>query len=48
MPSRIFYIFVGLAPLILLITGFVTWRYPYQAKTTNSDAYGNPKQKRLI
>ncbi|MEH2463576.1 PepSY-associated TM helix domain-containing protein [Nostoc sp.] len=37
LPSRIFYVFVGLAPLILFITGFVMWRYRYQAKTTNSD-----------
>ncbi|MEH2048027.1 PepSY-associated TM helix domain-containing protein [Nostoc sp.] len=47
-PSRIFYVFVGLTPLVLFITGFVMWRYRYRAKTTNSDAYGNPKQKRLI
>ncbi|WP_442938394.1 PepSY domain-containing protein [Nostoc sp.] len=25
LPSRIFYVFVGLAPLILFITGFVMW-----------------------
>lgn len=27
LPSRIFYIFVGLAPLILFVTGFVMWWY---------------------
>jgi uncharacterized iron-regulated membrane protein len=27
LPSRILYVFVGLAPLILFITGFVMWRY---------------------
>ncbi|MEH1835236.1 MAG: PepSY-associated TM helix domain-containing protein [Nostoc sp.] len=32
LPSRIFYIFVGLAPLILFITGFVIWRYRYKGK----------------
>ncbi|MEH1835866.1 MAG: PepSY-associated TM helix domain-containing protein [Nostoc sp.] len=26
-PSRIFYLFVGLIPLILFITGFVMWWY---------------------
>jgi uncharacterized iron-regulated membrane protein len=27
LPTRILYIFVGFAPLILLITGFVMWKY---------------------
>jgi uncharacterized iron-regulated membrane protein len=27
LPSRIFYVFVGLAPLVLFITGFVMWWY---------------------
>ncbi len=27
MPTRILYVFVGLAPLVLLITGFVMWKY---------------------
>lgn len=27
LPSRIFYVFIGFAPLILFITGFVMWRY---------------------
>ncbi|MEH2452131.1 PepSY-associated TM helix domain-containing protein [Nostoc sp.] len=38
LPSRIFYVFVGLAPLILFITGFVMWRYRYRAKTVVSDS----------
>ncbi|MEH2338603.1 PepSY-associated TM helix domain-containing protein [Nostoc sp.] len=37
LPTRILYVFVGLAPLILFVTGFVMWWYRYQAKTTNSD-----------
>ncbi|MEH2259711.1 PepSY-associated TM helix domain-containing protein [Nostoc sp.] len=37
LPSRILYVFVGLAPLILFITGFVMWRYRYQAKIRKSD-----------
>lgn len=32
-PSRIFYVFIGLTPLILSITGFAMWRYRYQGKT---------------
>ncbi|WP_138502477.1 PepSY-associated TM helix domain-containing protein [Nostoc sp. PA-18-2419] len=32
LPSRTFYIFVGLAPLILFITGFVMWWYRYKGK----------------
>jgi uncharacterized iron-regulated membrane protein len=27
LPSRIFYVFVGLAPLFLAVTGFIMWRY---------------------
>ena len=34
-PTRILYVFVGLAPLILFITGFVMWRYRYRGKFTN-------------
>ncbi|MDZ8032219.1 PepSY-associated TM helix domain-containing protein [Nostoc sp. DedSLP04] len=37
LPSRILYVFVGVAPLILFITGFVMWRYRYQAKTKKRD-----------
>lgn len=32
LPSRIFYVFVGLTPLILFITGFMMWRYRRQNK----------------
>lgn len=35
LPSRIFYIFVGLAPLCLATTGFIMWRYR-RRKTTPS------------
>ncbi|MEH1845738.1 MAG: PepSY-associated TM helix domain-containing protein [Nostoc sp.] len=31
-PTRIFYLFVGLAPLILSVTGFVMWWYRYKGK----------------
>ncbi|MEH2288674.1 PepSY-associated TM helix domain-containing protein [Nostoc sp.] len=37
LPSRIFYVFVGLAPLVLFITSFVMWRYRYQPKTKICD-----------
>ncbi|MEH2288672.1 PepSY-associated TM helix domain-containing protein [Nostoc sp.] len=30
LPSRIFYVFVGLAPLVLFITSFVMWWYRYK------------------
>ncbi|MEH2381417.1 MAG: PepSY-associated TM helix domain-containing protein [Nostoc sp.] len=33
LPSRIFYVFVGLAPLILFVTGFVMWRDRYRTKS---------------
>ena len=36
LPTRILYVFVGLAPLILFITGFVMWRYRYRQKFNNS------------
>ncbi|MEH2182610.1 PepSY-associated TM helix domain-containing protein [Nostoc sp.] len=32
LPSRIFYVFVGLAPLILFVTGFIMWWYRYKGK----------------
>ncbi|MUG94899.1 PepSY domain-containing protein [Scytonema sp. UIC 10036] len=38
LPTRILYVFVGLAPLILFITGFVMWRYRYRAKFRSSDS----------
>lgn len=33
LPTRILYVFVGLAPLILFITGFVMWRDRYRTKS---------------
>ena len=40
LPTRILYVFVGLAPLILFITGFVMWRHRYRTKSrTNSITY---------
>ncbi|MEH2121402.1 PepSY-associated TM helix domain-containing protein [Nostoc sp.] len=41
-PTRILYVFVGLAPLILFITGFVMWQYRHPTKphiytTSNSN-----------
>ncbi|MBW4638302.1 MAG: PepSY domain-containing protein [Gloeocapsa sp. UFS-A4-WI-NPMV-4B04] len=40
LPTCILYVFVGLAPLILFITGFVMWRHRYRAKSrTNSVTY---------
>jgi uncharacterized iron-regulated membrane protein len=33
LPSRIFYVFVGLSPTILLITGFIMWRYRKRGKS---------------
>jgi uncharacterized iron-regulated membrane protein len=37
LPTRILYVFVGLAPLMLFITGFLMWWHRYQGKTTISD-----------
>lgn len=37
LSSRILYVFVGLAPLILFITGFVMWQYRYRAKPTTKE-----------
>ncbi|BCL34198.1 PepSY-associated TM helix domain-containing protein [Nostoc sp. MS1] len=34
--SRILYVFVGLAPLILFVTGFVMWWYRHRVKANNS------------
>ncbi|MFN6526321.1 PepSY-associated TM helix domain-containing protein [Nostoc sp. ChiSLP03a] len=34
LPTRILYIFVGLAPLILFITSFVMWKHRYKTKFT--------------
>ncbi|QKQ75102.1 PepSY domain-containing protein [Nostoc sp. TCL240-02] len=46
LPTRILYVFVGLAPLILFITGFVMWRYRQRTKPhihTISTAIPNSK-----
>ncbi|MEH1844413.1 MAG: PepSY-associated TM helix domain-containing protein [Nostoc sp.] len=37
LPTRILYVFVGLAPLILFVTSLVMWRYRYRAKAVVSD-----------
>ncbi|MEH2117502.1 PepSY-associated TM helix domain-containing protein [Nostoc sp.] len=39
-PTRIFYLFVGLAPLILSVTGFVMWWYRYKGKNRSSQTRG--------
>ncbi|GAA6618679.1 PepSY-associated TM helix domain-containing protein [Scytonema sp. NUACC26] len=36
LPSRILYIFVGLAPLILFVTGTIMWWYRYKGKKYTS------------
>jgi uncharacterized iron-regulated membrane protein len=36
LPSRILYVFVGFAPMILLITGFVMWRHRRKTKQTTN------------
>ncbi|OUL26107.1 PepSY-associated TM helix domain-containing protein [Nostoc sp. 106C] len=36
LPTRILYIFVGFAPTILFVTGFVMWRYRYRSKLSSS------------
>jgi uncharacterized iron-regulated membrane protein len=33
LPSRIFYVFIGLSPAFLLITGFIMWRYRKRGKS---------------
>ncbi|MGL5831913.1 MAG: PepSY-associated TM helix domain-containing protein [Waterburya sp.] len=37
LPSRIFYVFVGLSPTILLITGFIMWRNRRQSKSQQKE-----------
>ena len=32
LPTRVLYVFVGLAPTILMITGFVMWQYRCRVK----------------
>ncbi len=43
LPSRIFYLFVGLAPLILYITGLVMWWYRRQPKNQQSSIVSEVK-----
>lgn len=31
LPTRILYVFVGLSPTVLLITGFVMWQYRHRS-----------------
>ncbi|NMG20559.1 PepSY-associated TM helix domain-containing protein [Brasilonema bromeliae] len=38
LPTRILYIFVGLTPLILFITGFVMWWYRYKGKNSGRES----------
>jgi len=47
LPSRILYVLVGLAPLILFVTGFVMWRYRYRGKKIANpiDAVKEPAQR---
>ncbi len=37
LPSRILYVFIGLTPTILSITGFVMWKYRYRGKAQLED-----------
>jgi len=47
LPSRILYLFVGLAPLILSITGYVMWWYRYRRKSINQiDVMGAAARQR--
>ncbi|GAP93906.1 PepSY-associated TM helix domain-containing protein [Leptolyngbya sp. NIES-2104] len=41
LPTRIFYVFVGFAPTILMITGFVMWWYRKRRKATLSPTIVN-------
>ncbi len=46
LPTRIFYLFVGLSPLVLFITGFVMWRYRYRAKLGSPNDVREPAEQR--
>ncbi len=48
LPTRILYVFVGLAPLILFITGFVMWRYRYQAKSADRNHAIEQREERRV
>ncbi|NJR75162.1 MAG: PepSY domain-containing protein [Scytonema sp. CRU_2_7] len=45
LPSRILYVFVGLAPLILFVTGFVMYWYRYWTKPSRRDSAMELSQK---
>jgi len=47
LPTRILYVFIGITPLILFITGFVMWRYRYRPKPDSwIDARESVEQRR--
>jgi uncharacterized iron-regulated membrane protein len=46
LPTRIFYVFVGLSPLVLFITGYVMWRYRYRAKLDSQMNAREPAEQR--
>lgn len=46
LPTRILYVFVGLSPLVLFITGFVMWRYRYRAKSDSQMNASEPAGQR--
>lgn len=49
LPSRILYVFVGLAPLILFVTGFVMWKYRYQGNAQiKREIRTHPRLRRLF
>lgn len=45
LPTRILYVFVGLAPLILFLTGFVMYWYRYRTKSSRRDSAIELSQK---
>ncbi|NJM71508.1 MAG: TonB-dependent siderophore receptor [Scytonema sp. RU_4_4] len=45
LPTRILYVFVGLAPLILFVTGFVMYWYRYWTKPSRRDSAMELSQK---
>lgn len=46
LSTRIFYVFVGLSPLVLFITGFVMWRYRHRAKPGSPNDIREPAEQR--
>lgn len=46
LPTRILYVFVGLSPTILLITGFVMWQYRRPAKPGSPNDVREPAEQR--